>query len=127
MDGVPEFVPPDRAWFDVLPSGLAHLVVNLQVEALRDLPLPTTDQIASEVATALAGWQLMTRATMTVIDGPGDLGFLVSVPPTELDTSATWVDATVEHGGAIVHFMRIAEAGGEGDARVRGGFIRIVD
>jgi hypothetical protein len=127
MDGVPAFVPPDRAWFDVLPSGLAHLVVNLEVDALRDLPLPTSDQSASESATALADWQLIPRTTMTVIDGPGDLGFLVSVPPSAADASATWVDATVQHGGAIVHFMGIPELGGEGDARVRGGFIRIVD
>jgi hypothetical protein len=124
MGDVPDFIPPDRAWFEVLPSGLPLLVINLERDALRALPLPRTDHAAPEAAATLAGWQLMARSTMRVVDGPEDLGFLVGVEPTDLDVSTAWVESTAKHGGAIVYFMRVPDAATEVDARVRGGFIR---
>src|SRR3954452_15240817 len=121
MDAVPSFVAPDQARFEVLPSGLPLLMVDLEADALRAVPLPTTDRNAAEDAAPLTEWQLLPRPTMTVVDGPGDLGFLVGILPTELDASATWVDAAIRHGGAIVYFT--AMGSGEGG---RGGFIPLV-
>jgi hypothetical protein len=120
---VPDFVPPDRVWFDVLPSGLASLVVYLDTDAVRRLPLPTRDAAAAEAAVTLEDWRLMARTTMTVVDGPGDLGFVVGGRP-DLAAWVAWVDASVSHGGAIVFFTPAPEEHTHDEVRVRGGFIR---
>jgi len=77
--GVPQCIEPDQAWFEVLPSGLPLLVMHLDADSLNQLPLPTTDWSAPEKEQTLAGWQVLCRATETVIDGPGTLGFLVGL------------------------------------------------
>jgi hypothetical protein len=123
---VPYLVSPEHAWFDVLPSGLAMLLVQIDLDALLALPLPAAAEKDPEEFAPLAGWQLLPRMTMTVVDGPDDFGFLVAVQPTQSDEQAIWIDAAVRHGGATVLFTRPPGTEDLDSDRIRGGFVRIV-
>ncbi|MDT5027910.1 MAG: hypothetical protein QOE61_4336 [Micromonosporaceae bacterium] len=91
---VPSFLAPDAvdfSWQDQLP--LLRLAV--------DQPEP---------AIGATGWSVLIRATMCVVDGPGDAGFLVARlgPGGDLAPEA-WGDAVDRAGGCLVGF-------GEGQA-----------
>jgi hypothetical protein len=123
---VSEFVAPDHAWFEVLPSGLALLVIDLPDEEFGQLPVPLAAGQTAQSAAILADWHVLARVTMTVVDGPGDLGFLVGASTDRLDASAAWIEAAESNGGAIVLF-RPRRGSQARDRGVRGGFIGLVD
>jgi hypothetical protein len=125
MDGVPEFASPDHASFEILPSGIPFLLLDVDAGTLQQLPLPTTDERDPERAASLADWQLISRTSSIIVDGPGEHGFLVG-SPTDLSASAAWASAASAFGGATVFFRRSPAADDLPYVRVRGGFVRLV-
>ena len=114
-----DVVAADRTWFEILPSGLPLLVLDLDAEILAGLALPLTGLEASEAAATLAPWSLLPRDTVIAVDGPGDQAFRVT-----LDTASPgWIEACSAHGGAIVFFRRAKDDDRTG-AGIRGGSIR---
>jgi hypothetical protein len=86
---VPSFLEPDAvdfSWQDQLPL--------LRLAA--DQP---------ETAPGTPGWSVMIRATMCVVDGPGDSGFLLARlgPGGDLAPEG-WDDAVDRAGGCLVRF-----------------------
>ncbi len=47
-------------------------------------------------------WSLFNRATMLVVDGPGDEGFVL--PRLAADVPAGWDEAVIHHAGAEIRF-----------------------
>jgi hypothetical protein len=122
---VARVVPPDRVWSDVLPSGLAWLVLHVDAATLRELPLPTTDDSALASAEGREEWRLRLQPMVRVV-GPGGLEFVVGAIAGTSDAATAWNKAAQTHGGAIVQFMRVPDHTTSGE-RVRGGFIRLVE
>jgi hypothetical protein len=76
---------------------------------------------------------VLARPTLTVLDGPGELGFLIATEPTEHAATAEgrWIDAVGAFGGAIALLaLEGAWSGENGDdvpAETRGGFARVIE
>ena len=103
---MPGFLPPGRTTFFVLDSGLPVAVLAVGPDGLDELEPPAVDASGLDEAPVLEGWGLMARTTMTVVDGPGELGFLVAGEWDELQSSVAWSHAVGTRGGAVVLFTR---------------------
>ena len=121
-----ELIPPEKTLFGVLADGCPVAVLAVGPDGAAAVPVT----VGSEPGD-LPEWRLMARPEMTVVDGPGDAGFLVPVDPRDLPASAAWAQRVVERDGALVMFVNDPaelEAGVDGllEAEVPGGFIRSV-
>jgi hypothetical protein len=118
-------IEPDDAWLEVLPSGLALLVVDLPDDAFGGLQLPRPqDRLRESGGAAISDWQLVVRATMAVVVGPGGYGFEITPTDDALGASVSWVDAVESQRGAIV-LVRPKRGSELADRRVRGGFVSL--
>jgi len=64
--------------------------------------------VARPAEAAAAGWSLMSRVTLCVVDGPGDAGYLF--PRFGLEAPDGWEEAAEQHEGAYVVFGDAGEA-----------------
>jgi hypothetical protein len=108
---MPEHVTPDRADFRVRSDGLPILcvVVDSEASAAAQLPLIDAEDISPSVPSA--SWSLVPRLTLTVLDGPGAIGFLVgplSLDPRSASARDHWVTAVERHHGA--GFLLVTES-----------------
>jgi hypothetical protein len=67
-------------------------------------PLPELTSDAAGAPAALAGWSVLAGGTLCVVDGPGDLGFLLPTlaAADELADSMAWAGSVADCGGAYV-------------------------
>ena len=79
----------------------------------------------------IAGWSLLPRMTLCVLDGPGEVGFVIAADPTRLDRMTEWFDRVGEAKGTWVVAVPTLELPGSvhgGDALAglpsgQGGFV----
>ncbi|MGI8810439.1 MAG: hypothetical protein ACR2KK_21820 [Acidimicrobiales bacterium] len=101
---MPAFLPPDRAFFGHRSDGVPIALLPVGAGAL-NLPSTPAARVADvSAAGPLPGWSLLPQLLLTVVDGPGDLGFLVATEPTESGVAAKtlWCESVDSLGGAIV-------------------------
>lgn len=125
---MPSFLPTERSRFYVQPNGLPVAVLTIDTEQLEGIDAPVLKADAPPPSAALEGWSLLPKLVMTVVDGPGDVGFLVGGDPTAIDAMAPWVEAAKQVAGAFVVFSP-PSANGEpvnnAALGARGGFVRL--
>lgn len=89
-------------------------------------PLRLTDGDAPEPC---PGWQLLSQIFVSVVDGPGDAGFLVEGvgDPAGAEQRFTWLEDVERAGGAVVAVVPDRPEGHDAEALTaagaRGGFV----
>ena len=122
---MPELIPADRSRVLSVPTPI--LVLSA---ALDGVLLPLLESYDSGAPVRVAGWSVVARTTMCVLDGPGDQGFLV---PTlaeigQMDERAAWAQAVADSGGLLVlqvgaHRLEASVYDLLADTGTRGGFV----
>jgi len=128
----PRFVEGERALF--LRGIVPALVVAVDTDAA---VFPPTDQEERWPPPPLSDWGLLPSRTMTVVDGPGNVGFLVLgvSEPEAIDGLAGWLEDVEATRGALVLASNTFQVPSPtlgsgalyGQPQVRGGFIAVLD
>ena len=101
---MPDFLPAGSAAFFVHAGGLPVAVLAVDGDAIDRMDLPTVHTTTLAAAPPLDGWAIFPEATMTVVDGPGDNGYLVANPAGP-PGSLRWAEAVETTRGAVVLFL----------------------
>ncbi|MFB9387778.1 hypothetical protein ACFPM3_11515 [Streptomyces coeruleoprunus] len=84
---------------------------------------------------AVDGWSVVAKATLCVVDGPGDLGCVMpgGLSPEEFEHVVQWCEAAEGVGGAVVMSLDALPGDGEEidwgfllDGGARGGFMPLL-
>jgi hypothetical protein len=128
---MPSFVPPERARFYVQPNGLPVVVLTLDPKEMAAIDAPPLAADSPPPGSALTGWSVIAQETMTVVDGPGEQGFLIPVTgPETLEEVDRWAEASARVTGSFVVFSPPGRGGRPAASAApgaRGGFVRLVD
>ncbi|MGW3351626.1 hypothetical protein ACWDA3_50730 [Nonomuraea rubra] len=112
-------------------NGSRPTLVLVSAEPVEQLPV---FELGSGEPSVCPGWQLVAGLAVSVVDGPGEAGFLVDglVSPDRVEERFTWLRAVDRAGGAVVavvgsreqaqDWVTVAGAGG-----VRGGFVPLAE
>lgn len=126
--GMPSFLPSERARFYVQANGLPVAVLTIDPNQLEVIDAPVLTADTPPTSAALDGWSVLPKLVMTVVEGPGDVGFLVGGDPSAIDAMAPWVEAAKQVAGAFVVFSPPSPNGEpvtNAALGARGGFVRL--
>jgi hypothetical protein len=91
-------------------------------------------ELRSGEPSVCVGWRLLTGLAVSVVDGPGDAGFLVDglVSPDEVEERFAWLRAVDRAGGAVVVAVGSHEQAHDwgtvaGSGGARGGFVPLAE
>ncbi|GAA4974799.1 hypothetical protein HD597_009351 [Nonomuraea thailandensis] len=123
---MPSHVSRENAIHLTGPVPTLALVSAEPVEQLPEL------ELRSGEPSVCVGWQLLTALAFSVVDGPGDAGFLVDglVSPDEVEERFGWLRAVDRAGGAVVVVAGSREQARDwsavaGSGGARGGFVAL--
>ena len=122
---VPELIPTERTRF--LSAPVPAVVIAAEPGGVG---LPLLAFYPTGAAMRAAGWTVVARATMCVLDGPGSDGLLLpTISGTgQMDRAAAWAEAVADAGGVLA--LQVASPRLDtivyellADPETRGGFV----
>jgi hypothetical protein len=111
-------------------EGQPCLVLAVGARDLNAANLPKLADADLGAPPVLSGWGVFPRLTMSVVDGPGDTGFLVASDLDDIESADKWVTDVESRGGALVVFLGDDEVSSDDVSDLQnaaGGFARLID